>query len=296
MSAPSLSVVVPVRNGMPYLPDAVGSALAELPADAELVIRNNMSTDGTGEWLETISDSRVTVITSDRSLSAGENWTAVCEAATGEYVKLLCADDFVTPGGIGRQLDAARVSGAVMVASKRRVVDGAGRVVMKAHGLQGLVGERDGRRALAQSVSSGTNAFGEPSAVLMRRDALRESLPFTREFPYLTDLDLYARVLGRGRFIGLATVDAGFRISATSWSSQVGNAQLAEFRAWVDARVGDGTLHLTAAERAKARVMIPAKFVARRLVNELSNRTAAKAVGAPVAADAAPTSEATPEP
>ena len=277
MSSPSLSVVVPVRNGMPYLPAAIASALADLPPDGEVIIRDNMSTDGTANWLKTVTDPRVRVITSDTSLSAGENWTAVCREATGEFVKLLCADDFVTPGGIIRQLEAARSAGAVMVGSRRRVVDGDDRVVMKSHGLQGLLGRRDGGQALAASVSSGTNAFGEPAAVLWRRDALQASLPFTREFPYLTDLDLYARVLSRGEFVGLSTVDAGFRISATSWSTEVGNAQLREFRSWVTARLADGTLVLSAFQRAQARVMIPAKFAARRIVNELSNRRSKRA-------------------
>ena len=276
MTSRELSIVVPVRNGMPYLPEAIASALADMPDDAELIVRDNRSTDGTAAWLATLRDPRVRVITGTEDLTAGENWTAVAQEATGEFVKLLCADDFVTPGGIGRQLAAARESGAVMVASRRRVVDGDDRVVMPSHGLGGLIGVRGGSDALAHSVSSGTNAFGEPSAVLIRRDALIASLPFTREFPYLTDLDLYARVLARGTFVGLPSVDAGFRISPTSWSSSVGNAQLREFQSWVDARVADGGLSLTKAQRAKSRLMIPGKFFARRVVNELSNRKAAR--------------------
>ena len=85
MSPPELSIVVPVRNGMPYLPDAIGSALAELPDDAELIVRDNRSTDGTAEWLATLRDPRVRVITVMRISRAGENWTAVAREATGEY-------------------------------------------------------------------------------------------------------------------------------------------------------------------------------------------------------------------
>ncbi|MBF4561665.1 glycosyltransferase family 2 protein [Microbacterium sp. VKM Ac-2870] len=280
MTVPELSIVVPVRNGMPYLPDAIGSALAELPPDGELVVRDNCSTDGTAAWLAAVDDPRLRVITGTDDLTAGQNWTAVAKEASGTFVKLLCADDFVTPGGVARQLAAARETGATMVASRRRVVDGDDRVVMTSHGLGGLIGIHEGRRALAHSVSSGTNAFGEPSAVLMRRDALLAALPFTSEFPYLTDLDLYARVLAQGTFVGLASVDAGFRISATSWSSAVGNAQLREFRSWVEARIVDGGLTLTRTQRAKAGVMIPAKFVARRIVNEFSSRAAARRAAA----------------
>ena len=56
VSPHELSIVVPVRNGMPYLPDAIGSALADLPDEAELIVRDNGSTDGTAEWLAHLRD------------------------------------------------------------------------------------------------------------------------------------------------------------------------------------------------------------------------------------------------
>jgi glycosyltransferase involved in cell wall biosynthesis len=274
MATPSLSVVIPVRNGMPYLPQAVESILTELPQDGELVVRDNCSTDETGAYLAGLSDSRVRVITGSEDLTAGENWTAVCAEAKGEYVKLVCADDAILSGALARQLTAAQDAGAVMVASKRRVIDSSGATVIASHGLGGLTGRFDGKEALAKSIASGTNAFGEMAAVLVRRDALASALPFTTTYPFLTDLDLYARILNQGTFVGLDSVDAEFRVSDTSWSSEIGNRQLAEFRGWVAERQADGTVTMSGFQRAQAAVMIPAMFLARRVVNSLTARRA----------------------
>ena len=276
--SPLVSVVIPVRNGMPYLPEAIASALAELTDDGELIVRDNCSSDGTAEWLATVGDPRVTVVSSERDMTAGENWSAVCAASRGRWVKVLCADDFLLPGALQLQLEVAEsTSGAVLVASRRQVVGPDGAVMIASHGLRGLVGDFDGGDAIARSVATGTNQFGEPASVLMRGDLLRQSLPFTTQFPYLTDLDMYARVLVHGRFVGLAEVHAGFRVSAASWSSEVGSRQLAEFQGWVREHQADGSLRLSPVRRARAAIAIPAVFVARRAVSALMSRRRTRA-------------------
>ena len=258
MTAPRVSVVIPVRNGMPYLPQAVDSAMADLPDDGELVIRNNQSTDGTREWLATLTDRRIRVIESDADDASWTNFTNACLAAQGEWVKFLCADDYLLPGGLTRLLDAAEHSDAVLVASRRRVVSPSGRTVLRAHGLTGLIGEFEGRDAVSRSVASGTNAIGESN--LMRREALRASLPFSSEHPYLMDFDLYARILTHGTFVGIPSVDCAYRLSANSMSLLAGRDQLHQFNSWVAQSRANGLLRLSRWQSLKARTTIPLKF------------------------------------
>jgi glycosyltransferase involved in cell wall biosynthesis len=261
VSTPRVSVVIPVRNGMPYLPQAVESALADLPHDGELVIRNNQSTDGTREWLATLTDRRIRVIESDSDDAAWTNFTKVCLAAEGQWVKFLCADDYLLPGGLTRLLDVAAHSEAVLVASRRRVVSPSGRTVIRAHGLTGLIGEFEGRDAVSKSVASGTNAIGESN--LMQRDALRASLPFSSEHPYLMDFDLYAKILTHGKFVGIPSVDSAYRLSANSMSVLTGRDQLRQFNSWVAQSRANGLLRLSRRQALKARITIPLKFGAR---------------------------------
>ena len=268
---PLLSIVVPVYNGMPYLKETLDSTLGQLTSDIQIVVRNNGSTDGTAAYLDSIQDPRVRVVHSDHTVSAGRNWSEVCRQATGTYTKVLCADDVVLPGGLDRQLTAARAHpDAVAIASRRQIIDEQGRVILRAHGLAGFVGRFDGADVAKRAILKGTNPFGETSSALFRTDVLLKELPFTEDHPYLTDFDMFVRVLQHGAFVGLDTVDGAFRVSSTSWSASIGASQLTQFRAWVNSLVERGILALSPAElrmmRARARVM----FIARQAVSVLA--------------------------
>lgn len=270
---PVLSIVIPVRNGMPFLPRALESALAVDVDDLEVVVCENFSTDGTAEWLRTVDDPRVRVLEAAEPRSAQENWTAACAAASGTWVKLLCADDFLLPGGAERQLAAARQEpGIAMVASRRRVVDERDGVILRRHGLTGLLGRRAGVAALKHAVADGSNSFGEPSAVLFSGAALAASLPFEARYPYLTDLDMYAKVLRHGDFVGLESVDAAFRVNGGSWSAEVGRGQFDEVAGWMRDADRDPELAPPAAVRGLRAVKMRLRYLARRLASVVSRR------------------------
>ncbi|MGO1414460.1 MAG: glycosyltransferase family 2 protein, partial [Microbacterium gubbeenense] len=59
---PRLSVIMPARNAGATVESAVRSTLHDLPADAELVVGDDASTDGMRYVLDRIEDSRLRVI------------------------------------------------------------------------------------------------------------------------------------------------------------------------------------------------------------------------------------------
>jgi glycosyltransferase involved in cell wall biosynthesis len=252
---------------MPYLEQAMTSALDQLTPEMEVIVRDNCSTDGTVAFLTSLDDPRIRVAHAPTPVSAGENWTAVCTLATGTYTKVLCADDTLLPGGLSRQLDAAiHHPGAVLVASRRQVIDDRGTVVICRHGLSRLIGEFNGDEAMTTAVLAGHNPIGEPSSVLFRTDALLASLPFTEDFPYLTDLDMYVKVLHHGSFVGLATLDATFRLSSGSWSQSIARSQYREYRGWLSSLISRGTITLPRRKRAALEWRILMRFLGRRMV------------------------------
>ena len=76
---------------------AVASALAQNYDDFEVVVCDNNSTDDTAMLLSTVSDPRLRVVRSDRTLSMPENWELAVSHARGEYVTILADDCFLLP-------------------------------------------------------------------------------------------------------------------------------------------------------------------------------------------------------
>jgi glycosyltransferase involved in cell wall biosynthesis len=252
---------------MPFIMEALDSVLSNASPDLEVIVMENFSTDGTTEWLAAQSDPRLRVIVASSPVSAGANWTAACASANGKWIKLLCADDYVMEGGIDRQLAAAtQHPDAALIASRRRVVSHEGRLVLPRLGLTGFRGYHPGERTIRRAVLSGVNPFGEPSSVMFRADALKASLPFVEDHPYLIDLDMYVRVLKHGNFVGLPSIDGVFRLNSGSWSAAIGRNQLKDYKAWVRTLPERGILSMTASNIRSTDAKIQARFVGRRAV------------------------------
>lgn len=268
MNSCSISIVLPVRNGMPYLAEAVESALRELPEDGELIIRDNNSSDGTTEWLAGLKDRRVRTLRCGEDQPAWQNWTEAAAVANGEWVRFLCADDYLLPNGLGALMDVAAQTDAVMVASKRRIVDIEGKSIIKSHGLDGLIGEFDGPEVIKRAVLSGSNIIGESN--LMRRDLILRALPFEEKLDYVFDLDMYAKVLANGKFIGIDHTGSAYRLRPGSVSSQMGLVQPKQLSGWIKDSRANGLVELDGFQYLRSIVMVWAKYVARETVARIA--------------------------
>ncbi len=63
--APLLTVGIPVYNGMPFLPEAVDSILSQAFDDYELLVINDGSTDGSWEYLKSLRNQRLRLISQE---------------------------------------------------------------------------------------------------------------------------------------------------------------------------------------------------------------------------------------
>lgn len=131
-SPPSLSVVMPVHNGMPFLPLAIDSILNQTYRDFEFIIGDDGSTDGTSACLQDYAkrDSRIKVFRSDSKLGpvASSNWVA--DLAAGELVARMDADDLALPKRLELQLlSLVQYPKAVMAGSLFTTIDKTGRQI-----------------------------------------------------------------------------------------------------------------------------------------------------------------------
>lgn len=98
-----ITVLMSVHNGMPYLPAAVKSVFDQTYGHWQLLIINDGSSDGSGEYLDQLDDSRVRVIhQNQQGLAAALN--RGIESCETELVARLDSDDIALPERLERQL------------------------------------------------------------------------------------------------------------------------------------------------------------------------------------------------
>jgi len=231
VTVPVLSVVVPAYLNGKTLDATLRSILDQEGVKFEVIVADHSSADDTREVMERFADDpRVTLLTTEAGGGAPRNWNRVTAVATGEYLKLVCGDDVLRPGVLARQVGILTRTGAVMTACRRDIIDADGSVLMRGWGLRGLSGRMAGSQAVRASVRAGSNLFGEPASVLMRRDALAATGGWFDRFPYLIDQATYSRVLLRGDFVPDPEVGATFRMSSSQWSVALTKSQSEQAR------------------------------------------------------------------
>ena len=227
---PRLSVVVPTYNNADFVEAAVDSILGQTFEDFELVIADHSSRDDTWARLQPYAhDPRVRLLSTPAGGGAPANWSRVTEAATGTYLKLVCGDDLLEPTCLERQVEVLdRNPGVVLTATRRLLIDARGEQVISARGLAGLSGRVPGRKAARRAVVVGSNIFGEPACVMMRRDAFEAAGGWADSEPYVIDQQTYCNVLMHGDFYAIPEPLASFRLSASQWSVNLAQEQSAQ--------------------------------------------------------------------
>jgi glycosyltransferase involved in cell wall biosynthesis len=92
-----LSVVIAAHDAEPFLGAAIDSVLADLPADSELIVVDDGSTDGTPHVLAGYGD-RARLFRNETASGPGDARNLGARAASGEILAFHDADDLVLPG------------------------------------------------------------------------------------------------------------------------------------------------------------------------------------------------------
>jgi glycosyltransferase involved in cell wall biosynthesis len=91
------SIILPVRNGMNYLKECIGSILKQEFPDFTLHILENASTDGTADWVQSLTDPRIRLLPSNSPLSIEENWARIKSIEKNEFMTMIGHDDVLEP-------------------------------------------------------------------------------------------------------------------------------------------------------------------------------------------------------
>ncbi|SNS73202.1 Glycosyltransferase involved in cell wall bisynthesis [Noviherbaspirillum humi] len=104
VSSPTVSVVIPVYNGAPFIAFAVESVLAQRYQPEEIIVVNDGSVDGTLQVLERFG-SRIKVISIPNGGVSNARNVGI-HASTGELIAFLDADDIWDPDKLRLQVQA----------------------------------------------------------------------------------------------------------------------------------------------------------------------------------------------
>ena len=105
MSQPAVTLLMPVFNGMPFLPETLESIERQDYKNWEIIVWDNGSTDGTLEelhrWIPTRLPGRVI---SGEPLKLGPSFARLVEAARSELCARIDADDVMFPKRLTMQV------------------------------------------------------------------------------------------------------------------------------------------------------------------------------------------------
>lgn len=210
--APRIGVIIPTRNRMRSLPAALESVLRQTWRDLEVIVVDDASTDGTGEYLAGVSDPRVRHMRLDRPRGAGGARNAGLREARNEWIAFQDSDDHWLPGKLERQMAAAAAqpaAGFVYCRCRRRSPDGSSFVFPP----------RRVKRVSGPIFDSllGGNLVSTQTA-LVRRACVMEHGFFNEALPPLEDWEFFLRLSRHveAAFVDETLVEAPFSLDSIS--------------------------------------------------------------------------------
>ena len=113
---PSLTLIVPAHDVVPYLRRCLESLTAGPTDDVEVIVVDDASTDGTADVVRASADPRVRLIALTRNGGAAAARNHALDAARGRWIALLDSDDRYAPERLERMVAAAEREDADLLA------------------------------------------------------------------------------------------------------------------------------------------------------------------------------------
>jgi succinoglycan biosynthesis protein ExoO len=125
---PKVSVIVPAHNVERYVEGAVASALAQTLGELEVIVVDDASDDDTARVVAAIGDRRLQLLRNERNGGPAQARNRALQAAKGEWIAFLDADDWFAPERLEVLLRLATEAGTDLVADDMYLIrDGADR-------------------------------------------------------------------------------------------------------------------------------------------------------------------------
>lgn len=211
MTAPFVSVLMPVYNAAKFLGEAVESVLAQTHRELELIVIDDASSDGSSEMLHDYArrDSRVRVFrqSSNQGIVAARNRAFREASAQALYFAILDADDVCEPDRIAQQVAFLEAHPEhALVGGHTLIIDEASQVI-------GIRHYPSDYARICKTITR-YNPIAQP-AVMLRRSTLPTSEPYNASYPRCQDYELWLRLAAVHPVANLDRPVLRYRVSQT---------------------------------------------------------------------------------
>ena len=217
LPAPRVSVLMSVRNGLPFVEATIASIRAQTFEDWEFVIVDNASSDETADAVQraAMEEPRIRFVQNDRDLGHSGGLNAGLALCRGTWVARIDADDIALPDRLERQLAFVSDNPDVLATScLAHYIDPRGRRVGKT--VHDLTTRQDFARYRAKNLPIG---LLHPGAFIHHATLLALG-GYRAEFDPANDIDLWCRISDLGVILVQPEYLMEYRIHGGSLSAQ----------------------------------------------------------------------------
>ena len=196
VTAPEISIVVPVRNGANFLRQALESALVQDHPNYEIIVGVNPSVDSTLEISQEILGTKHPgIIAFDDEVNMPQNFNRTAAQARGKYIKFLSHDDTLKPFSLSALVsEFHKKENLALVTSYESFLPNSmpsrSKASLGRHNYLGKI------RSLSRFSKYG-NWLGGPSGVMVKAEIFR-NIMFDEDLPCAFDLDCWIKMSRRG--------------------------------------------------------------------------------------------------
>ena len=228
---PAISVCIPTYNGEKYIAQTIESILNQTFTDFEIIVSDDGSSDNTLEIVGSFNDPRIVRIDRLSKVGAEANWNNAVANASASLVKLVCQDDLLYSQCLEVEVQTMSKSENQDVSfcfHLRDFVTPNSRKLRSHRVGYSNLQKYSKTEILTKVVRSGGNPIGEPMAVTMRKLSLNSAGKFRGD--YVIDLDMWSKLSDQGSALFIEQHLSAFRISKTSWTSNLKKSQMSSVR------------------------------------------------------------------
>lgn len=219
MTAPRVTVLMPVYNGAHYLADSIRSILGQTFSDFEFLIIDDGSTDESVAIIQGIDDPRIRLVHNGSNLGISASLNRGLDLARGEFVARMDADDISRPERLACQVRFMDANPLVGVCGSWV------RFISKADNRVWKLPENAEEIRCWQFYAVGV---AHPSVMMRRLSFVERGLYYDPDYKHIEDYELWGRAIRYMEFANIQKVLLDYRISPGQICAQYSTEQLAK--------------------------------------------------------------------